>query len=89
MDVNPEERPTMPMEGFRFIPRMIDSWCTDRPRPLIAGSHFPDDMAFEDLEKRLKKAARLRRTYVYVWPMGNGMDYWVHFGKVHPDWESP
>ena len=85
--MNPDERPTMPLAGFRFHPRMIDSWCTDVPRVLLGGSHFPDDMAFEDLRKRLTQAAKVRRTYLKIWPVGNGRDYWVHLGKVHPDWK--
>jgi len=85
--MNPDERPFMPLEGYRLLARQIDSWCTNEPMVLLAGIHFPNHMPFDDLKKRLKKAAKLRQTYMRIWPTGNGQDYWLHLGKVHPDWK--
>lgn len=62
----------MPAERFRFRKRILDRWCDGRIRELKANYDFPPKLPFEEVERRLRRAAFLRDTSVNVWPTGTG-----------------
>jgi hypothetical protein len=62
----------IPIAGWRFRKRILDRWCDGRIRELRSNLDFPPAMPFEEVRRRLRRAAFLRDTSVNVWPKGDG-----------------
>ena len=62
----------IPVAGWRFRKAILDRWCDGRIRELTPNRDFPPAMPFEEIKRRLDRAATLRDTVAYVWPTGEG-----------------
>ena len=62
----------VPVQGFRFQKRLLNSWCDGKQRKLHAGRHFPRAMPLDDVMLRLKRAAYAREVTATIWPDGEG-----------------
>ena len=62
----------IPVAGWRFRKAILDRWCDGRIRALKPNQDFPPAMPFDEVKRRLQRAAFLRETTVNVWPRGDG-----------------
>jgi hypothetical protein len=82
--LDPEGSQFPPWQEYRFRTWELERWFDGRKRTLVPNKDFPADIPFEELKRRLEKAAYNRGGSARVWREPND-----HVGVLlTPPWET-